>query len=371
MIFYHILKKHMNLNRGVSCLLFVGIVVCVYCISIMLGMAAGQYRLSKRSNTHATLTIDVGPQSCKEAGEISSYLKDMSKYGMVNILYFTDINEKSILIGWEGTKGSTWFPITSGRFFNENEQENGELVGFVSDNIEKESLYEGTFEIGANRYSIIGMGWIVPWSFAAAKSSRSNINVIGEGIDDREVKYMIIPFKCYAEEFEPKQIMAQFNNASHEDLVNYAKKIQDRFPDLQVYLPDNNSDDVLEDSTNQYSIIAMILCVIAGITVIRLMSEWIMTYKKEISVMWLCGMTKLRCMLMIYGHWLLYYCIGSIVAVFLQYISFPLLKFVYADAFPLTGSLLYILLVMFILSVICTINTMKEMLRLYTKEDVV
>lgn len=35
---------------------------------------------------------------------------------------------------------------------------------------------------------------------------------------------MLIPYKCYKEEFQPEQILAQFNYASYEDLKKYAEK---------------------------------------------------------------------------------------------------------------------------------------------------
>ena len=228
----------------------------------------------------------------------------------------------------------------------------------------------GSFEAGEHTYEVIGMGWIVPWSFASARASQSQIDILGEEAGE-EMQYMLIPYKCYKEEFQPEQILAQFNYASYEDLQKYAEKIQDMFPSTQVYLPDSNSDDVLEEGRTQYEILAFLLCMIAGITVIRLMSEWITTYKKEITVLWLCGMPKVRCMLLIYGHWLLYYGVGSIIAIILQYLTFPLLQYVYGNAFPMPDSLIYILAVMFGFSILCTLRPMGKVVRLYTKGEIV
>lgn len=44
MIFGHVLKKHISMNPVISGLLLLGVVICVYCISIMLGLAVGQYQ---------------------------------------------------------------------------------------------------------------------------------------------------------------------------------------------------------------------------------------------------------------------------------------------------------------------------------------
>ena len=116
MIFGHVLKKHISMNPVISGLLLSGVVICVYCISIMLGLAVGQYQLATCSNTEASLTIDIDGKNGVNMDELSAYLNSISKKGMVNVLYFTRLESKKILVGWDGTKGNNWFPITSGNF---------------------------------------------------------------------------------------------------------------------------------------------------------------------------------------------------------------------------------------------------------------
>lgn len=369
MIFWRTLKKHIRTNGAVTVWLVIGVIVCAYCISVMLGMATGQYQLATRSNTEASLTIDIEDADI-HAEEISAYLNDLAKNGMVNVLYFTPLKEKDILIGWEGTKGRTWFPITSGRFFDASEQETGALVGFVSDNVDQTILNQGHFQIGEQSYSIIGMGWVIPWSFAAAKSALSTMDVFGEAYGE-ETRFYIIPFSRYQEEYRPRQVLAQFYYASYKDLKKYAQQIEDKFPSVRAYPPDSNSDDVLKDNQLRYGILATLLCLIAGVTVIRLMAEWIRTYQNDVHVLWLCGMSRRRCMLLVYGHWAIYYCAGSLAALGLQYLTFPLLKFVYGNAFPMTTTLIGILGMMFVLSILFTIKAMRTMLTLHAKEAVV
>ncbi len=137
MIFGHVLKKHISMNPVISGSLLSGVVICVYCISIMLGLAVGQYQLATCSNTEASLTIDIDEKNGINMDEMSAYLNSISKKGMVNVLYFTRLESKKVLVGWDGTKGNNWFPITSGNFFNKEEQAAGEYVGFVSDNMKK------------------------------------------------------------------------------------------------------------------------------------------------------------------------------------------------------------------------------------------
>ena len=72
MIFWRTLKKHIRTNGAVTVWLVIGVIVCAYCISVMLGMATGQYQLATRSNTEASLTIDIEDADI-QAEEISAY----------------------------------------------------------------------------------------------------------------------------------------------------------------------------------------------------------------------------------------------------------------------------------------------------------
>ena len=83
MIFGHVLKKHISMNPVISGLLLLGVVICVYCISIMLGLAVGQYQLATCSNTEASLTIDIDEKNGINMDEMSAYLNSISKKGMV------------------------------------------------------------------------------------------------------------------------------------------------------------------------------------------------------------------------------------------------------------------------------------------------
>ncbi len=84
MIFGHVLKKHISMNPVISGLLLLGVVICVYCISIMLGLAVGQYQLATCSNTEASLTIDIDEKNGINMDEMSAYLNSISKKGMIS-----------------------------------------------------------------------------------------------------------------------------------------------------------------------------------------------------------------------------------------------------------------------------------------------
>lgn len=360
MIAFHLLKKHIQMHKSVSALLFCGIVVCIYCISVMLGIAVGQYNMIASSNDYASITFDIGEGTSKKMDEVSEYINNISNNGVINVIYLSRISDNLIVAGWDGTKGQNWFPLTTGRFFNEEEMSDGKKSAFVSDNIGNEILSNKTVEIRQTSYNIIGSAWIVPWNFFTAMSSNSIVHVIRESDTEFNLSFIIIPFKCYKEEFVPQQILIQFNSASYTELKKYADEIESRYGDSKAYPPDKNSDGILYENKIRYGKMAVILCFIAGLTVMRLMAEWIRLYQKEMYVLRLCGMTGLRCTSIIYGHLLLYFILGGCIAIFIHYRTFFLLKPIYGNCFPIMDALIKILTIMFVLSVICTVPVTRR-----------
>lgn len=364
MISFHLLKKHIQTHKSVSALFFCGIVVCIYCISVMLGIAVGEYNLIASSNDYASITFDIGDVTSKKMDEVSEYINNISKNGVINVIYLSRISDNLIVVGWDGTKGQNWFPLTTGRFFDEEEMSDGKKSAFVSDNIGNEALSNKTIDVGQDSYNIIGTAWIVPWNFLAGTSSNSNVHVIREDDSDLNLSFIIIPFNCYKEEFVPQQILIQFNSASYSELKKYADEIESRYGDSKAYPPDKNSDGVLYKNKIKYGKMAVILCFIAGLTVIRLMAEWIRLYEKEMHVLRLCGMTGLRCTFIIYGHLLLYFILGNGIAIFIHYHTFFLLKPIYGNFFPIMGDLIRLLVIIFAVSVIFTIPVTRKIVAL-------
>ena len=126
-------------------------------------------------------------------------------------------------------------------------------------------------------------------------------------------------------------------------------------------MPDNNTDEIFVENQIRYGKIAAVLCLMAGITVIRVMYEWINFYQKDIDILRLCGMTRLKGLMIIYGHWSIYYVIGVVIALFLHYKTFPLLSLIYLDAFPNFYTLIIALAVVYMVSVLCTLKQTLKM----------
>lgn len=353
-LFFYSLKKRVSHYKTELLFLVVGVIIAVYCMSVMFGLAVGQYQLSIGSNTHATLTVNPGSKTKQTISDFIEFLENEYGNNVRNVVFLTNISRERIQVGWYGIDAETWFPVTSGRFFTADEQDSGEPVVFLSDSLRKNSINSKFEMIGDRLFQIVGSGWIVPYTFTAAISSKSGINIIPPELTEQNLFFSIIPYKCYVDEFEPSQILVHFKSTSNEKLQKINLQLSAAFPDSEIYMPDYNSDDVLSESQVKYGLLGLILCAISGITIVQLMSEWFMLYHKELYVYTLCGMTRKRCVLLVYGHWFLIFSVAAIIAVLLHYFSFPLLKYVYANYPPRIVALLFILLVVFAVSGVYT-----------------
>lgn len=358
-IFFHSLCRQIRQNKGVSIILFTGVIVSIYCVSVMQGLAIGQYRLATKRSTYATITVEPGTDITNELQDFSKNIFSFSNNKIANILYMTALSEDSILIGWQGVNAQKWFPITSGRFFNEIEQEKGEYCAFISDSLSEKILEKKSISIGSSIYEIIGTGWIVPYNITTAMSARVNYDFFQ--LDEGEKYFFsIIPFLRFQEEFAPSLILIHFNGATYDELEENCAKLLERYPNSQFYVPDRNSNSVLSENQIKYGILSLMLVFLAATTVLQLMREWIAVYRKELYIYYLCGMEAYRCTFLIYGQWLLLYCLGSFFAMLLHYCSFPILEKVLANYPPAPFTLCIILAGLFLLSVVYSYSNISS-----------
>ena len=350
-IIFNSFARQIKQNKSMAVILFIGVIISIYCVSVMQGLAVGQYHLYTGRNSYATITVDPGKDITAALNEFSLDVSTISDKGVANVLYITPQSEDHVLIGWDGVTAKKWFPITSGRFFDESEQSEGAFVAFISDNLQEKILPRGHIDIGNLEYKIIGTGWIVPANFITAISSESNMNIIQAKDKNTSQYFSIIPFSRYKEEFVPKQILIHFKSATNAQLESYAVHLSEKYPTSKFYLPDKNSDNLLVSNQVKYGILGMLLSLIAGTTVLQLIREWIGIYQKELQVYYICGLNRTKCIFLIYTHWFFMFCIGIIIAVLLHYVSFPLLEKVYANYLPSWPILCFTLIGLFLISV--------------------
>lgn len=358
-------------DSSVVLMLLAGNVVAVLCISIMLGLGVGQYRMVTENNAYATLTIDLGEETISTIETFPERLSDVVGDNVFNVLYMSQLSDNHILIGWQGTDAQRWFPITSGRFFSREDQENGERYAVISDSLQKNNLQQREFTIGNNQYDLVGTGWIVAHNISLALSSQSEIILFSNDTNLPDPYFTIIPYKCYLEEFKPVQVLVHFSESTYSDLSTYANVLSTEFPDCKVFLPDRNSDFVLPENLLAYGFLGLLLSLISCITIFQLMREWLKGYRKEIYVYYLLGMSKVRCLMFVYGHWAVHYLASTLVAISVHYLAFPYLESVYANYPPVPSALMVLLGIIFTLSIIFSLPVALTCVSLSPKEDVI
>ena len=349
-LFVSSLFRHTKETKTVSALLLVGLYIAVLCMSMMLGNAMAQYETTAGRSEYATLTFDPGVSILND---MESFLKKMEVlYGdtLSNILLLSTCSDDTILIGWEGTEGQRWFPFTMGRFFTKEELLEGELTAFVSDSYVQSGNNPDVVPIHDMSFQIIGTGWIDEYNIRSGISSE----VAGElfGTYDPSRKFLIVPAKLYFAKEIPELICIHFDYASRADLIEYQKSLEGNYPDSSIYLPDLNSNKELISENIKGIVLATTLGVIACITIIQLMSQWIQFYRKEMIVYHTSGLTRAKCTLLLWGHWTVFFVIASCLAIMTHFISLSFLSIVEANYMPAVPSLLIVLGAIYILTLL-------------------
>lgn len=368
-VFWNSLFRQGKTKRPVSIMLLIGLSVTILCISLMLGYTFGQYETTAGYTSYATLTVVPGSDIGANVVNFSTWMNEHCENAIANVLYISKTDENEILIGWHGNTANRWFPYTSGRFFTEQEQLTGENVAFISDNYYAGAALIDEVDINGEIYKVIGSGWIEKFNIQTAIAKDCPVNIFSTGPD--ETPYVkIIPYKQFAEHDEPDLILLHFDFASTKDLKKYAREIESVYSDTKIYFPNNNSDDVL--TTQQISGVAraLMICIIASITLIQLARLWGDTYKSELYVYHICGLNRLKCMLILLGHWTIYFSTASLAAIALHVLWFPFLAIVEADYSPRIGPLMIVLVSLYCITAIFSFREIRRSLYSGSKGDV-
>ena len=358
-LFWRSFCRQIRRNGSVSLVLLIGMVVSALCISIMLGSAQGQYRLVAGYSEYATLTINLSESGSEEGKKIAEMLPDTFGDSIANVLYLTVSGEDILYIGWQGYQQERWFPHTAGRFFSSGEQARGDNVVYLSDSLYQTMAGQDTLSINGTPYQVIGAGWIAPYNIWKGISSLSPVSCIPENMTAAESTILVFPYRNFLEHLTPTQVLVHFDSASMAQLQDYRQAILAQFPEVSIYLPGNDSGVVLSQEQWIRGVLGIILSLIAGITILQLMREWVVFFRKELYVYHLCGLSKGKCLCLIYGQWLLYYLLGAAIAVAIHRVMFPLLSPFYANYLPSAGSYLVVLLALLVLTVASSLRAVK------------
>ncbi len=161
---------------------------------------------------------------------------------------------------------------------------------------------------------------------------------------------------------DPELILVHFDYASRADLRKYQAILGDVYPESSILLPDRNSDEELLSENIRGIVRAAVLGLIAFITIVQLMGQWIGFYRKELAVYHIAGMTRLRCSLLLGGHWTVFFIIASGLAVATHYACLSFLDLVEADYMPAVLPLLIVLGVIYITTILYSVKFVSRVL---------
>ncbi|MBO4888600.1 MAG: ABC transporter permease [Firmicutes bacterium] len=342
-IFLSFLWADIHRKKGLLLILLVGIIVTMYCICEMLGIAVSEYEMAKNWSDYSSLIVNPGDEQSTEIRRMNQLLDRAGNEEIANIIYLTKSENGLYIVGWDGTEQTRWFPHSSGRFFTEEEVLEGEKVAYVSEQYQKDDRSK-EIKIGDDLYTVIGVGWMGTFNFNSMIPDESKVHLFTEEtpyddpntgrLREEYFRFIVIPASCYLESFEPDQILIQFNDADNKKLKTYKKTLKKEFPKMQVCLPKHTAETRLAEKTIVYIRKSLILSLIAGLTLFQLVLQWVKASVREFSVYHLCGLTSAKILWMIYGRLLCYFLTGTAAAALLQKITLPLMQIIYREETP-------------------------------------
>ena len=372
-LFFGSLKRHILSNKAVSAMLFLGVFVAVLCISIILGYAMKQYFYSTSSPEYSTVTVEPGAELLADVRSFPQEMDTLFGSAISNVLYLVRESPSSVLIGWQGSEPDRWFPMVSGRFFNEQEQREGAKAAYISyEYIGK--IPEKEIELFSDTYEIIGTGWIATFNIRSGISDQAQAVLFPERdlspeeqANVEETLFTILPYKTFLSNVSPALILVHFDHASRSDLLRYSEILRARYPDSRISFVSKDSASSYNFNNQNAMIGALFLGVVACITIVQIMEQWLAFYRKEMMVYRICRMRKFTCVLLLWGHWAMVFIAGSIAAVLAHILCFPILEVIDADAAPAIGPLLIVLLLVYLATILLTGKKVSNILQIQDK----
>ena len=281
-IFLSLFGADVHRKRGIILILLSGIVISMYCICAMLGVAVSEYETAKTWNDYTTLIVNPGEVHATENSKMIQLLDRTNDEDIQNVIYLTRYKNGIYVIGWDGTQQTQWFPHSSGRFFTEEEIKTGEKLAYVSEGYQ---TYDKSkeIELAGEIYQVIGVGWMVTYNFSSMIPDESKVHLFteetpydnpGSGKTREEYfKFIIIPVSCYLENYQPDQILVQISHADTRKMKEYKKILENEVPGIQVCLPARTAEVRLEEKTVVYIRKSLVLSIVAGLTLLQLVIQ--------------------------------------------------------------------------------------------------
>lgn len=315
----------------------ISVAAALFCVNVLLGYAQTKYLIFTGVNYYSTLTIvDQGDNPVLE--KVQSFVEENivdenTDLQISNCLYFTATEENIGVIGWYGEKQTRWFPHVSGTFFTEAQMQDGQNVIYLTSAEYMELEDKRWLRMDGIDYEIIGTGWIVDRNFMIAISEESSQNVFVERenkgystqLEGLAYVYRVIPYAAYVERYEPDLMFLQFDRITNRQLKKVMDQLNSEFPQLDITMPAENSDEEREEQKRIYGSRGAILACLVWLILITVVREWISVNRRGYRVFRICGAKRVQISGMILLELGILFLAGLFIALVSQKLCFQVL----------------------------------------------
>ena len=219
-IFLFSIRRMIRQRCAVWFFLMIGMTLLSFCISVILGFVSRSYFNETQFGANASLAVWYGENGSNQE-DIQQLLESKISEQAENILFISK-DKNMRLIGWKGFGIDQWFPHSTGRFFSEEEEKDGEMVAYIHhdkyDALNRNMKYEG------ENYHIVGAGFLEAWNIYSPISNESPQTLFS--MDNMELEIVLFPYTTYLMRKNPELVLIHFPNSTYSELKRRKEQLE-------------------------------------------------------------------------------------------------------------------------------------------------
>lgn len=190
-IFLFSIRRMIRQRCAVWFFLMIGMTLLSFCISVILGFVSRSYFNETQFGANASLAVWYGENGSNQE-DVQQLLESPISEQAENILFISK-DKNMRLIGWKGFGIDQWFPHSTGRFFSEEEEKDGEMVAYIHH--DKYDALNRTMKYEGENYHIVGAGFLEAWNIYSPISNESPQTLFS--MDNMELEIVLLPYTTY------------------------------------------------------------------------------------------------------------------------------------------------------------------------------
>lgn len=362
------LIRSIKVHWEMALFIVISVAAALFCVNVLLGYAQTKFLIFTGVNYYSTLTIvDQCDDSVLE--KVQSFVEENivgenTDLQISNYLYFTATEENIGVIGWYGEKQTRWFPHVSGTFFTEAQMQDGQNVIYLTNAEYMELEDKRWLRMDGIDYEIIGTGWIVDRNFMITISEKSSQNVFVEKenktyanqLEGLAYVYRVIPYAAYIDRYEPDLMFLQFDRITNRQLKKVMDQLNSEFPQLDITMPAENSDEEREEQKRIYGSRGAILACLVWLILITVVREWISVNRRGYRVFRICGAKRVQISGMILLELGILFLAGLFIALVSQKLCFQVLANFGVKDMPTMAEAIMTMLLLYLMTGIVSVR---------------